>query len=78
MGDFNAKIGEGKDKDSGIGPHGLGIRNERGDMLANFCGANEHIIMNTMFKHHNRRKYTWKSPGDNYRNQIYFITINRK
>ncbi|GFS26835.1 endonuclease-reverse transcriptase [Elysia marginata] len=29
MGDFNAKVGEGLELESGIGPFGLGERNER-------------------------------------------------
>ena len=32
MGDFNAKIGEGRDEDI-VGPYGLGNRNERCDRL---------------------------------------------
>ena len=34
MGDLNAKVGEGKGEDI-VGPHGLGTRNERGEMLVN-------------------------------------------
>ena len=47
MGDFNAKVGEGEDHESGIGPYGLGERNDRGDMLAAFCRANDMTITNT-------------------------------
>ena len=32
LGDFNAKIGEGR-QDILVGPHGLGDRNERGDVI---------------------------------------------
>ena len=31
MGDFNAKIGEGRQNQT-VGPHGLGTRNERGEL----------------------------------------------
>ena len=34
--------------------------------------------MNTCFKHHPRHLYTWKSPGDRARNQIDYITINKR
>ena len=34
------------------------------------------VIMNTWFKEHPRRLYTWKSPGDYSRNQIDYIAIN--
>lgn len=36
MGDLNAKIGKSKYEDT-IGEYGLGLRNERGDVLARFC-----------------------------------------
>ena len=78
MGDFNAKVGEIEDSESGIGPYGLGTRNDRGDMLAAFCQANSLTITNTYFKHPKRRRYTWKSPGDRYRNQIDYILIDTK
>ena len=63
MGDMNAKIGEGEDLESGVGRYGLGTRNERGEILANFCKANN--MMSTTQPP--RRRYTWKSPGDQYR-----------
>ena len=34
--------------------------------------------MNTWFLHHQRHLYTWNSPGDCVRNQIDYITINRR
>ena len=34
--------------------------------------------MNTFFKQHPRRLYTWKSPGDGYRNQIDYLMINER
>ena len=77
MGDLNAKVGEGEDRDSGIGPFGHGVRNERGDLLANFCQANDLVITNTLFQQPLRRRYTWISPGDRSRNQIDYIMINR-
>lgn len=36
MGDFNAKVGQGRVTDV-VGEYGLGERNERGDMLVQFC-----------------------------------------
>ena len=76
MGDFNAKIGEGEDRECGIGPYGLGERNERGDLLASFCQANNLTVTNTLFQHRNSRRYTWISPGDRDKNQIDFILID--
>ena len=54
------------------------MRNESGDKLAEFCLANNLTIANTWFKHHPRNTYTWKSPGDLYRNQIDYIMISRR
>ena len=34
--------------------------------------------MNTWFQHHQRHLYTWKSPGDGVRNQIDYITMNKR
>ena len=74
---MNAKVGEGKEKDI-VGPHGLGTRNERGEMLVNWCKGNDLMITNTWFFNHNRRKYTWVSPNSNTRNQIDYIMINKR
>lgn len=79
LGDFNAKIGNTVADDhirQVIGKHGLGVRNERGERLINFCVEKKLNVVNTNFQHHPRRLYTWKSPGDRYRNQIDFILIN--
>ena len=75
MGDFNAKVGKGQQKESGLGPHGLGIRNERGERLLSFCQANNFKIGNTLFPHHPRRRYTWVSPKKE-RHQLDYILIN--
>ena len=77
MGDLNAKIGQGREGEV-VGPWGLGERNERGDRLYEWCQENEQVITNTWFRHHPRLLYTWKSPGDLYRNQIDYISINNR
>ena len=77
MGEFNAKVGQ-QAESFVVGKYGLGNRNERGSKLIDWCQANEHVIANTWFCHHPRRRWTWKSPGDNTRNQIDYITISRR
>ena len=77
MGDWNAKIGRGREGRV-VGPFGLGVRNDRGDKLYEWCAENEQAVMNTWFKHHPRFLWTWKSPGDYCRNQIDYITINHR
>jgi len=77
MGDFNAKIGEGRQNQI-VGPHGLGVRNERGDVLVEWCEEKELTATNTWFKQHKRRLYTWKSPDEQTRNQIDYILVNQR
>ena len=59
-----------------VGPHGTGERNECGEKWVPWCDSKNMVIMNTWFKEHPRRLYTWKSPGDHSRNQIDYIAIN--
>ena len=75
MGDWNAKVGSNK-LSRITGQWGLGERNERGDRLIDFCGGNDMVIMNTVFKQPKRRLYTWTSPGGNYKNQIDYMLCN--
>lgn len=82
MGDWNAKIGKGREGDT-IGEFGLGIRNDKGERLAQFCQENDVVITNTYFKLPERRLYTWKSPADGannkiVRNQIDYLLINKR
>ena len=72
IGDWNAKVGQ--DETNGTtGRFGMGERNERGDQLVEFCSRNDLQIMNTFFKLHARRLYTWRSPDQTTRNQIDYI-----
>ena len=77
LGDFNAKVGKEKFKDI-AGQHGLGKRNKRGERLLNFCEEKKLIITNTFFQHHERRTYTYKSPGDVDRHQIDYILLSSR
>ena len=79
MGDLNAKVGGEQDPlQEIVGEHGLGERNYRGDLWVDWCATDEQVIMNTWFQHHQRHLYTWKSPGDGVRNQIDYITMNKR
>ena len=77
MGDLNAKVGRGREEDI-VGDFGLGERNERGNRWVEWCIENEQVILNTWYRHHARQLWTWKSPGDRYRNQIDYITVNKR
>ena len=74
---FNAKVGDERYEDT-VGPHGLGHRNERGEKLIEWAKSHGMIIGNTWFEQHPRRLWTWKSPGDNTRNQIDYMLINSR
>ncbi len=71
-------MGKSQLKSKVVGTFGLGERNERGDDLIDFCQSNDLIVGNTFLKQHPRRLWTWRSPGDNVRNQIDYILIKRR
>ena len=61
IGDWNAK--GGSQETPGItGKFGLGMWNEAGQRLIEFCQENALVIANTLFQQHKRRPYTWASP----------------
>ena len=60
MGDWNAKVGS-QETPGVTGNFGLGIRNEAGQKLTQFCQENTLVIANTLFQQHKRRLYTWTS-----------------
>ena len=61
-----------------IGKFGLGVRNEAGKRLIEFCQENALVIANTLFQKHKRRFYTWTSPDGQYRNQIDYILCSQR
>ena len=60
-GDWNAKVGS-QETPGVTGIFGLGVQNEAGQRLIEFCQVNTLVIANTLFQQHNRRLYTWTSP----------------
>ena len=67
--DWNAKVGS-QETPGVTGKFGLGIRNEAGQRLIEFCQENALVITNTLFQQQKRRLYTWPSPDSQCRNQI--------
>ena len=61
LGDWNAKVGS-QETPGVTGKFGLGIQNEAGQRLIEFCQENALVIANTLFQQHKRRLYTWTSP----------------
>ena len=75
--DWNAKVGS--QETSGVtGKFGLGVQNEAGQRLIEFCQENALVIANTLFQQHKRRLYTWTSPDGQYRNQIDYIFCSQR
>ena len=60
-GDRNAKVGS-QETPGVTGKFGLGVWNEAGKRLIEFCQENALVIENTLFQQHKRRFYTWTSP----------------
>ena len=59
------------------GKFGLGVQNEAGQRLTEFCQENAPVIANTLFQQHKRRLYTWTSPDGQYQNQTDYILCNQ-
>ena len=57
IGDWNAKVGS-QELPGVTGKFGLGVENEAGQRLKEFCQENALVIANSLFQQHNRRLYT--------------------
>ena len=64
-GDWNANVGS-QEIPGVTGKFGLGIRNEAGQRLIEFCQENALVIANTLFQQHKRRFCTWTSLDDQH------------
>ena len=62
IGDWNAKVGS-QETPGVTGKFGLGVKNEAGQRLTEFCQENALVIANTLFQQHKRRLYTWTTPN---------------
>ena len=56
--DWNAKVGS-QELPGITGKFGLGVQNEAGQMLTEFCQENALVIANTLFQQHKKRLYIW-------------------
>ena len=77
IGDWNAKVGS-QEIPGVTGKFGLGIWNEAGQRLIEFCQENALVIANTLFQQHKRRLYTWTSPDSQHQNQIDYILCSQR
>ena len=77
IGDWNAKVGS-QETPGVTGKFGLGIWNEAGQRLTEFCQENTLVIANTLFPQHKRRLYPQTSPDGQQRNQIDYILCSQR
>ena len=69
IGDWSAKVGSQEIPGVTV-KFDLGVQNEGGQRLIEFCQENAQVIANTFLQQHKRRLYTWTSPNGQYQNQI--------
>ena len=77
IGDWNAKVGS-QETPGATGKFGLGVQNEVGQRLIEFCQENTLVIANTLFQQRKRTFYTWISPDGQHWNQIDYILYSQR
>jgi hypothetical protein len=77
-GDLNAKVGqENEGLERIMGRHGLGERNENGQLFVDFCARQYLVIGGTIFPQKDCHKVTWVSPDHKTENQIDHLAIGQ-
>ena len=71
MGEWSEKVGS-QEIPGETGTFRLGVQNEAGQRLTEFCQENALVIENTLFQH-KRRLYTCTSPNGQYHYQTDYI-----
>ena len=61
LGDWNAKVGT-QEIPGVTSKFALGVQNEAGQTLIEFCQENTLVIANILFQQHKKRLYIWTSP----------------
>ena len=65
IGEWNTKVGN-QEIPGVTGKFGLGVQNEAGQRLTEFCQEKTLVIANILFHQHKGRLYTWTSPDGQY------------
>ena len=73
--DWNAKVGS-QETPGVTGIFGLGVQNEAGQRLIEFCQENALVTASTFFQQHKRRLYA--SPDGQHQNQIDYILCSQR
>ena len=77
IGDWKAKLGS--QEISGVtGKFSLGVQNEAGQRLIEFCQENALVKANTLFQQQKRTLYTRTSPNGQYQNQTDYILCSQR
>ena len=77
IGDWNAKA-RSQETPVVTGKFGLGVQNEGGQRLTEFCQENALVITNPLFQQHKRRLYTWIPPDGRHQNQTDYILCSQR
>ena len=77
IGDWNANI-VSQEIPGVTGKFGLGVQNEAGQRLIEFCQENALVTANTLFQQHKGRLYTWTSPDGQHQNQLDYILCSQR
>ena len=76
IGNWNAQVGS-QEIPGVTGKFGLGVQNEAGQRLTDFCQENAPVIANSLFQQNKRWLYKKKSPEGQYWNQIDYILCSK-
>ena len=76
IGDWNAKV-RSQELPGVTGKLALGVQNEAGQRLIDFCQEHTLVIANALFQQH-KRLYPWTSPDGQHRNQIDYILCSQR
>ena len=77
IGDWNAKVGS-QETPRVTCKFGLGVRNEAGQRLTEFCQENTLVIANNLFQQQKKRLYTWTSTDGPHQNQTDYILCSQR
>jgi len=78
-GDLNAKVGQDNvGLEHIMGRHGLGERNENGQLFVDFCASHDLVIGGTIFPHKDCHEVTWASPDHKTENKIDHVAVGRQ
>ena len=77
IGDWTAKVGS--QETLGVtGKFSLGVQNEAGQRLIEFCQENTLVKTNTLLQQQKRTFYTWTSADGQHQNQIDYILCSQR